>query len=382
MRYDLDSMLPINAFSPRGGRGPFSLGMTLEGGGKGGGGGGSAPAADPNIGIAQLEMSKISREYLEQWKADIWPTMKEQAEKQDVRADEQFALDKEIQQKQIVAADKTMAEFDRNAPNREAIYKEAENYNTAENKERIAAEAIGDTKQAFGIQADDQARKMQSYGINPTSGQFQGMQNANSVMQAATEGAAATRARNAAEQLGWAKKMDAIALSQGQFGNQATSTGLALNAGNQALQSGQVTMGNYGALGNSAAQATSTANQGWNSVGQLGVQKYNADVNAYEARTKAAAQESAGFGSMVGSLAATGAKLYMSDIRTKENIKLVGWLPNGLPVYDYEYKPEFKDEAGHGRFRGVMAHEVEKVIPDAVVTLDNGYKAVDYSKVN
>jgi len=35
MRYGLDSTLPINAFSPRGGRSPFSLGMTLEGGGGG-----------------------------------------------------------------------------------------------------------------------------------------------------------------------------------------------------------------------------------------------------------------------------------------------------------------------------------------------------------
>jgi hypothetical protein len=43
MRYDLESMLPEKAFSPRGGRGPFSYGMTLEGGGKGGGGGGTPP---------------------------------------------------------------------------------------------------------------------------------------------------------------------------------------------------------------------------------------------------------------------------------------------------------------------------------------------------
>jgi hypothetical protein len=35
MRYNLESTLPINAFSPRGGRGPFSRGMTLEGGGGG-----------------------------------------------------------------------------------------------------------------------------------------------------------------------------------------------------------------------------------------------------------------------------------------------------------------------------------------------------------
>ena len=35
MRYHLDSELPIDAFSPRGGRSPFSRGMTLEGGGGG-----------------------------------------------------------------------------------------------------------------------------------------------------------------------------------------------------------------------------------------------------------------------------------------------------------------------------------------------------------
>jgi len=37
MRYNLESTLPINAFSPRGGRSPFARGMTLEGGGGGGG---------------------------------------------------------------------------------------------------------------------------------------------------------------------------------------------------------------------------------------------------------------------------------------------------------------------------------------------------------
>lgn len=35
MKYTLDSTLPINAFSPRGGRSPFNNGMTLEGGGGG-----------------------------------------------------------------------------------------------------------------------------------------------------------------------------------------------------------------------------------------------------------------------------------------------------------------------------------------------------------
>lgn len=70
-----------------------------------------------------------------------------------------------------------------------------------------------------------------------------------------------------------------------------------------------------------------------------------------------------------------------SDIRTKENIELVGWLPNGLPVYEFDYKPEFKDDAGHGRFRGVMAHDVEKIAPEAVGTMSNGYKGVRYAHI-
>lgn len=283
-------------------------------GGKGGGGGGSSPAPDPNIGVAQLEMAKISREYLENWKTDVWPQMKAQAEKQEARSDEQFALDKEMQAKQSKAADVTMAEFTRNAPSREAIYKEAEKYNTAENKERIAAEAIGDIKTAFGVQRADQERQLQSYGINPTSGRSIGMQNANSVLQAATEASAATRARNAAEQLGWAKKMDAIALSQGQFGNQATSTGLALSAGNQALNSGQVAMSNYGALGSSMNQANMGAMQGWNNVGQLGVQSYNTQSQNYQAQQNREAQASAGnaagMGSAIGGIAMAGAMAF------------------------------------------------------------------------
>jgi hypothetical protein len=71
-----------------------------------------------------------------------------------------------------------------------------------------------------------------------------------------------------------------------------------------------------------------------------------------------------------------------SDIRMKENIQQVYWLPNGLPVYTYEYKPEFKDIAGHGKFVGVMAQEAELVQPEAVITNADGYKMVNYGVLN
>jgi hypothetical protein len=72
----------------------------------------------------------------------------------------------------------------------------------------------------------------------------------------------------------------------------------------------------------------------------------------------------------------------LSDPRAKENIEFIGTLPSGIRVYDFDYKPEFKDEAGHGRYRGVMADEVEKIIPEAVVIGKNGYKMVNYGLIH
>ena len=103
----------------------------------------------------------------------------------------------------------------------------------------------------------------------------------------------------------------------------------------------------------------------------------------YNAQMGAANAQNAANNAMTQGLFSLGGAALMSDIRTKENIKAVGWLPNGLPVYTYEYKSEFKDHplAGHGTHTGVMAQEVEVMYPNAVITLDNGYKAVDYGRL-
>lgn len=67
-----------------------------------------------------------------------------------------------------------------------------------------------------------------------------------------------------------------------------------------------------------------------------------------------------------------------SDIRVKENIVRVGEHPLGIGLYLFDYKPEFRDQCGHGRQFGVMAHEVEQVMPEAVSLHGNGYKKVNY----
>ena len=81
---------------------------------------------------------------------------------------------------------------------------------------------------------------------------------------------------------------------------------------------------------------------------------------------------------MMQGLFSLGGAAMMSDIRTKENIKYLGELTNGLPFYEFEYKPEFKAVGGEGKFIGVMAQDVEKVQPKAVIELPSGYKMVNY----
>lgn len=81
---------------------------------------------------------------------------------------------------------------------------------------------------------------------------------------------------------------------------------------------------------------------------------------------------------MGGSLGAAGVMKYglpfMSDRRAKDDIKRVGTLDNGLPVYSFRYKGDDRTQIG------LMADDVEKVHPEAVVTGPHGLKMVHYDQ--
>ena len=121
---------------------------------------------------------------------------------------------------------------------------------------------------------------------------------------------------------------------------------------------------------NSFNQAT-TAGPDILGASQMG---YNAQMGDFNAKQAAQANLNQGLYSLAG------AGIMRSDIRTKENIKAIGVMNNGLTLYSFEYKNEWKDDmyAGDGIHVGVMAQEVEQVFPYAVKTLDDGYKVVDY----
>lgn len=81
-------------------------------------------------------------------------------------------------------------------------------------------------------------------------------------------------------------------------------------------------------------------------------------------------------------VAQSGAMIYAlmsSDRRLKTDIKKVGKLGNGLNVYTWKWNDEGKKFALKSQPEiGVIAQEVQDVIPDAVVRGDHGYLMVNY----
>ena len=67
-----------------------------------------------------------------------------------------------------------------------------------------------------------------------------------------------------------------------------------------------------------------------------------------------------------------------SDPALKENIVRIGDHAAGFGLYLFDYKAEFSD-CGTGRQFGVMADEVEAIVPAAVSIGANGFRQVNYA---
>ena len=103
--------------------------------------------------------------------------------------------------------------------------------------------------------------------------------------------------------------------------------------------------------------------QGAMAQGADATNRYGTQMAGYGARMNA-------FGNIIGGAMA------MSDKTLKENIVKVGQSPSGLNIYEWNYlwSPE--------RFRGVIAQEVQKIKPQAVLSNIFGHLLVDYSKLD
>lgn len=117
----------------------------------------------------------------------------------------------------------------------------------------------------------------------------------------------------------------------------------------------------------SAPQFQSTPQTGVGGVDYTGLVNSN-----YQAQLQSANAGMGGLFGLAGTLGGAAIKAGLfSDRRLKANIRKVGMLDNGLPIYSYTI--------GDGPVQvGVMADEVASVIPEAIIHHPSGYLMVDY----
>lgn len=147
-------------------------------------------------------------------------------------------------------------------------------------------------------------------------------------------------------------RQQGVGEAQTQFQSDLAGRGQVLNE-LQALRSNQqMAMPQFGSTQSGASVAP--ANVGANTW------------NSYNAGQAQAAQQANTIGQV-----AQMAAMFFSDRRLKSNIVRIGTHPLGVGLYEYDIFGE--------RQRGVMADEVESVLPEAVMEHESGFKMVNYA---
>lgn len=253
-------------------------------------------------------------------------------------------------------------------PAQEEYYKMVQQYSEPEEYERQAQSAMGDVINRSQAEQGNLNRLLASRGIDPTSGAATAGAYQNQILSAAAGAAASNRARDVARQMGMQLKSGAADFASGRP---------ASNVGMFSSGAGNASSASYGAANSSigaANQGAALPMSGYN----LGANVYGQQMSTYgqlaAAQAQADATSAAGFGQFLGAVGAAylGKPPTPSDCRLKKGIVRIGTHATGVGIYEYEYV------WGGGRQVGVMADEVENVIPAAVVTGRDGFKSVHY----
>lgn len=248
------------------------------------------------------------------------------------------------------------------------------------NPDQLAGQAAVGARRELGIAKDIRRRDLERRGVNPFSARALGDSRALAIDEAAAVNSAFFKTKLAAEQLGLANKMQLYGGLKGISGLGNVNAGIAASA----LGASSGAANGMGQLGNNIVGAGGTyldaSNRSFNtalggmSAGVTGLGQFSQlRQNAAEINNNANP-----FPALLGAGATLGAAwigAHPSDRRLKTNIAWVGVDERtGLNLYEFSYR------GLPGRWRGVMADEVEQRYPDAVLTTDDGpaYKFVNY----
>lgn len=239
------------------------------------------------------------------------------------------------------------------------------------------AQGQGYAQSLSNLNALNQAQQQQyaqNLGMGALAGQLQG--------QAWQQGQGNLAAANAAEQQQFNQNQAMLnqynAVQGNQFNQGLASAGLQNAANNQLVQqyltARQLPLNELNAF-RTGAQVQVPQFQQFQGAQQVAPNIAQIMQNNQNAQTMASNNYMSGLaglgGSILGSQGFWG--MMASDRRLKSNIVHIGTHPLGIGIYEY-------DIFGH-RARGVMADELEAVMPEAVMMGAGGYKMVNYAMI-
>lgn len=345
-------MLPEGAFEPRAG-GKMRL--------HGGKGGNSAPPPDPRLVEAQIRSMGIQDSAIQAMLAntlDMAPLQKEQMQ---VGIDAARLAQTQSQQDRewMLTRRGSLSGL------QDKLVSDASTFSTEAKANELAGKAQADVSQAFSSAEGQNARAMARMGVNPSSGKALALGKQTEIAKASALAAAGTGARDRARQEGYALTDRATNALAGYptMSMQATGAGAQYGASGAAL----------------ATQGLAGLNSGFSAAGQVAGQMGQNASSMYGVQSRDYYQQQGdSTGSIlggIGGLAAGFANLWaLSDRRLKENIVQVGvHEATGLPLYEFSYLNSA------ARYRGVMADDVAKVVPEAVRREESGFDSVNYA---
>ena len=192
--------------------------------------------------------------------------------------EEMKPLVERVAAQQIAAQEQQMAQakdyYDYNVgtfrPLEQGLVADATRFSSEGYREQQARDAAAATGRAFGVAQDASARAAASRGINPNSGAGMALQSQNMLGLAAGRANAMTGARNQAEQMGFARRLDVTGLGRGLAGASTAAYQGASGAGSAGINTSMAAGNQYSqAFGQGAGYAMGGAQMGITGAGNI-----------------------------------------------------------------------------------------------------------------
>jgi hypothetical protein len=253
--------------------------------------------------VAEIQAT-TAREYLDfqkQQYADLKPLAEQISKAQLNVMDKQMAL---ADSNEARASEYSAYEKETYRPLEKSLVEDANNYDTEAKREELARRGMADVADAYENQRRQALDTLARYGVNPNSNRFAAINAQLSQSQAADTAGVANNARTNAEQLGYARKLDAASLGRNLASNASTAYGIATSAGNSAVNSGNSSLSTASAPGTALGNAYGSFSTQMGNAGS----SYTNSGNLYGQGYRIAASERADNNSALSSLAGMGIK--------------------------------------------------------------------------